>query len=39
MATLSSISEQIANRLSVLEVEAMPLVDPLLPDPKRAKKH
>jgi HEAT repeat protein len=30
--------DQIANRLSVLEVEAMPLVDPLLPDPKRTKK-
>ncbi|CAG0933929.1 Phycocyanobilin lyase subunit alpha [Thermoflexales bacterium] len=30
--------EQVANRLSVLEVEAMPLVDPLLPDPKRTKK-
>jgi HEAT repeat protein len=30
--------EQIANRLSVLEVEAMPLVDPLLPAPKRSKK-
>jgi HEAT repeat protein len=31
--------EQIANRLSVLEVEVMPLVDPLLPEPKRIKKH